>query len=121
MNGFFNIPFDIQTALLMAVAVLFVLLCWCLVLLARLSSRLQDMEGSQSLWHKRLMKEITLNSPIRAAIAALMAAEQKSPLSLEQFQSEVTTLTDQWPEIEALANEAHRRLSDLVNYAEKPD
>lgn len=119
MDGFFNIPFDMQTILLVTIAVLFVLLCWCLVLLARLSSRLQDMEGSQDLWRKKMMKEISLNSPIRAAIAALMAAEHKTPLSLEQFQSQVAALTDKWPEIETLANDAHTRLSDLVNQVDK--
>lgn len=119
MDSFFNIPFDIQTVLLVTIAILFVLLCCCLVLLARLSSRLQDMEGAQNLWHKKLMKEITLNSPIRAAIAARMASDQKSPLSLEQFQTEVAALTDKWPEIETLADKAHTRLADLVNQAEQ--
>lgn len=120
MGDFFGIPVDFQTGLLFAVAILFILLCWCLILLARLSSRLQDMEGAQALCHKKLMKEVSLNSPIRAAIAALMAADRKiTPLSLEQFQVEVAQLTEKWPEIEALAEQAHVRLSDLVNQAEK--
>ncbi|WP_281300062.1 MULTISPECIES: hypothetical protein [unclassified Iodidimonas] len=98
---------------------LFGLLLLGLIYLMVIASRLKDLEGSLQSGHKTLLKEVGLNSPTRAAIAAVMATDKNRRLNMEQFQAEISALTEQWDEIESLANQAHNRLADLVDESEK--
>ncbi|GAK32259.1 hypothetical protein JCM17846_25500 [Iodidimonas nitroreducens] len=98
---------------------LFSLLLLGLIYLMVIASRLKDLEGALQSGQKTLLKEVGLNSPTRAAIAAVMATDKNRRLSMEQFQAEISALTEQWDEIESLANQAHNRLADLVDESEK--
>ncbi|GAB4574538.1 MAG: hypothetical protein Tsb008_12270 [Rhodothalassiaceae bacterium] len=83
--------------------------------LKAMRERIETLRTEQEAMQKRLIKEIGLNSPTRAAIAAVMASSGEEPLDMAQFQKEIASLTQNWREIEELADKAHARLRDLVD------
>lgn len=107
----------ILLAIAVAVLTLFGLICLAVLLmkLSNIREQLTSLRSEQELMLKRLVKEVALNSPTRAAIAAVMATQRHSALDMAGFQKEINALTQNWQEIEDLADKAHMRLKELVD------
>jgi len=113
-----DLPLSVETLMLAAVALAALLTLVNLGLVFALRRQIRSLREEHGAWHKRLDKEVALSSPTRAAIAAVIATSRDKPLTLEQFQQEMTALIDQWDEIEALAEKAEGQLADLVDDSE---
>ncbi|GER06505.1 hypothetical protein GCM10007972_02060 [Iodidimonas muriae] len=117
MSNILGVLFTSDHLLLGLLAALIIVALLGLIVMFRLSDKLRDIENAQKYQHKELMKEVALNSPIRAAIAAVIAAQGNKPPTLQDFQAEVGALTENWAEIEALAEQAQSQLAKMVDEA----
>lgn len=111
-------PVSFELVLLVAFVLLAIIAIVTLAALLRLREEWRQYQQDQRIWHKRLMREVAVNSPTRAAIAAVLATRGDEPPDLGTLEREIAALMAEWATIEELADKARGHLVRLADAAE---
>ncbi len=114
----FGYPISIDIVLLAAFLLLALIAIGTLAALLRLREEWRTFRQEQRAWQKRMTREVAVNSPTRAAIAAVLATRGDDPPSLETLEREISALMTQWGVVEELADKARGHLVRLVDAAD---
>lgn len=91
-----------------------------LVLLLALRALIRRRSAASEQAERRLLEEIRVHSPARAAIAAVIASRGEDEIDAREFRKEVEALLAQWPKIESLAERAGDEITRILGEDDPP-
>jgi hypothetical protein len=104
---------SLEAAFLGGLVVLIVLGVIHLVLLLRAHRALQERVQAQTEEIARLRDDALYRAPAKAAVAAMLVADQDRSQNLAAIESQLGQLLDEWEHVESLSEEAYDILKEL--------